>query len=1279
MLPLVKPQLVGPCSVCKQTEIGTKPQYRKLPLLTAIYVAVSEREINNLNAPGAFANAALSKAHHHSRRDQTYTKRHRDKLIQGSLENVSSHPLGELAVHESTLRRSRSLAISREDVFTDLEISKAPRNRRSQLIPRAKLIDKYSTKDRCLQRGLSQESLYTNERNLIKRKSSVGGDYGVPQQILSSGPKSQLIVANHVENEGVEEEDGDEDRAEKDLPYIHINNFPQPQAVGSGGGAGEIDSLDSNYHNKTSLNTIYGVSHENLVYPDVGLSLPNYYPDSKCDTDLSFTDNVSVNDTITTQEAVISDKSNPQINGFSIKQSKNHRQKENISYDENIVLSKNTLYDKIAENNYYAKSKPRTIRGNTPYRQESESFYNGKPRSLPNYTSNYDSESSLSDYDPKYYEPIEKLTSDTKSENATETESDSNQQISKVIKEDNENENIFINKSDFSNIEANPIYDEIPLVTDITLITKEIDQIPEQTANLIPPANPIKTSIQVQGIEEDYIKREVSENSDEYRTIVNVSDEKSINNNPESEDGSPREAKKHSHNYLKEFLETQKGSKKPLQNFLSKRISRAFNGERSKPKKASNLIDNQYFSLPDITVSKNLQKCEKIDRKLRKCDSKQNKNIPEPSTTTNRFIVNIGNHFDVTAHSSIPVDFELKISKIPKSQKSKKHKSTTEDREKSFLDAVKNLKQTLKPESKINKITVNGEDITDLDCFQRDKEVEVLIEDKMSEKKEITKEYQEKIHTMRNYWGNIVNDQPKAEKSDLTKEETEQHKCKIVGVQTKVEEVKKKFEKVEEASEKPSIVQTAKQIFEKKPTRKAKDCRGLLENPFFENQLESLSSNVVEIIEKPKHHKPVVKSKSITSEPEFDHVRYRVMKSDLFQKKIFANCEKESQFDGLMQYLQDYSFQELLIDNNIVIIEPIRTNVQYIGPKKCKTTRNMTQFVRKSSKDDGVDKNGMKRHFFYHPIRVNREVNDDELPNPDTVKQVRQLFEGGLTRSQSSKNLDMMGTQQYTQIDPDKDRCSATDSNPSELGSNENLYETLDNDLCCDQYVSEDIMEKIRECGTSITYYGGRVLNKRSGKCDSMTKAIMDEIQNQKRHSECNCRKNSTGKSVTFIDNNKAQDNNDTYQGIKFKLLKSNSCSSRLELVGTKNLAEYRNKFISKQKQLIEQHNLKKQNEEKIEDTKNEAHKSPTTKEKNVINESIKENINKSPKIIGEEMKTTKKLIQWGEMNVDGRTYTGINFTKNTAPPKPNYDYHNYVIPKTKKLDEMEFEPYEIA
>lgn len=48
-------------------------------------------------------------------------------------------------------------------------------------------------------------------------------------------------------------------------------------------------------------------------------------------------------------------------------------------------------------------------------------------------------------------------------------------------------------------------------------------------------------------------------------------------------------------------------------------------------------------------------------------------------------------------------------------------------------------------------------------------------------------------------------------------------------------------------------------------------------------------------------------------------------------------------------------------------------------------------------------------------------------------------------------------------------------------------------------YVSQDVLEKIRECGSTVTYYGGRVLDKRNEHISTMTRAIMREIRGQDR------------------------------------------------------------------------------------------------------------------------------------------------------------------------------------
>ncbi|GJQ70518.1 hypothetical protein Trydic_g22924 [Trypoxylus dichotomus] len=409
-----------------------------------------------------------------------------------------------------------------------------------------------------------------------------------------------------------------------------------------------------------------------------------------------------------------------------------------------------------------------------------------------------------------------------------------------------------------------------------------------------------------------------------------------------------------------------------------------------------------------------------------------------------------------------------------------------------------------------------------------------------------------------------------------------------------------------------------------------------------------------------------------------------------------------------MQYLQDYSFQELLIDNNIVIIEPIRSNIKYEPRKNSRTSRNITQLVHKTKNSGNHENIGAKRHFFYHPIRVNREVNDDELPNPDTVKQVRQFFECGLKKSHSTKDLEEINKSEQKEADPDKDRCSTTtDTNSttsamSDYGSNENLFESLD--YCCDHYISEDALEKIREKGTTVTYYGGRILNRYNGKSISLTKSIMDEIRRNQKSSDCGCRKNSNcGKGIIITEELSRNKNKDQYQGVRFKLLKSNSCSSRLELVGTKNLSEYRNKYLSKQKQLIDEHNKKKQEALKEMNQENDFTEIMTINlqsngeqkasdckvinfiDKNALNENIKQqseirSSDQSPKIIGEEMKSAKaKDPSFNKINGD-KSYTPAVASVTFAEPisKVSYDY-SFENVRQQPQNDMEFEPYEIA
>ncbi|KAL9911700.1 javelin isoform 1-T1 [Glossina fuscipes fuscipes] len=153
---------------------------------------------------------------------------------------------------------------------------------------------------------------------------------------------------------------------------------------------------------------------------------------------------------------------------------------------------------------------------------------------------------------------------------------------------------------------------------------------------------------------------------------------------------------------------------------------------------------------------------------------------------------------------------------------------------------------------------------------------------------------------------------------------------------------------------------------------------------------------------------PNVSASSDVNEPAFDHIRYKVLKSQqLLRSNGLKRNKKEAQFDGLIQYLQEYSFKELLSNNNVVIVEPVRTKIERPLQATPSTpgihvsslfSNKLNGKKQTGIEDDAKRKSsgansGIKRHFFYQPVRVNRELYEEELPNPDTVRNVRKFFE----------------------------------------------------------------------------------------------------------------------------------------------------------------------------------------------------------------------------------------------------------------------------------------------
>ncbi|XP_050343104.1 protein javelin [Nymphalis io] len=602
-----------------------------------------------------------------------------------------------------------------------------------------------------------------------------------------------------------------------------------------------------------------------------------------------------------------------------------------------------------------------------------------------------------------------------------------------------------------------------------------------------------------------------------------------------------------------------------------------------------------------------------------------------------------------------------------------------------------------------NKVTINSQR-TELNCETREENKDIKTENNVKEKLnnaiKTDMEYQEKINSVKNYWSKLIekspentNKQDSLEKTEIldisndnnkVEEENNKDTTNTNTPEVSVGSIIKSLESVKIVDSIKKISQTKLQLW-KDESEKVKSDTEIEESPvekiFKENTSTIYENSTPEkIIKKPeiemcrdtpeieivelscednqnqKTQATLIKAKGYEKGcDEFDHVRYKVMKSELFKNSMIANYRKEAQFDGLLQYLQDYSFQELLVNNNIVIIEPVRTKVEP-APRKntnTETCKIPPTMLKKHEYTSHVDKskNAIRRHFFYHPIRVNKEIIEEELPNPDTVKKVRNLFEdtlkmkspmghdpplvedsSGLARratsyrnlSEETKSSKVSGKKKIIKqltIDTNFgikkwDNASLSSGVSSgDLSSNneyetdglspysqktlkDNVYSSSDEylcdsasqDFCCEsQYVSPDILKKIRECGTSVTYYGGKVLNsKTSSAVSPMTKAIMEEIKSLQKNcsrdcyscqtkckgERCSClvadkhqqmvsEKQTTDKYANFENNLNEEKNKRTegFPGFKFKLVKSNSCSSRLELTGTDETKSSRFKF----------------------------------------------------------------------------------------------------------------------
>lgn len=88
-----------------------------------------------------------------------------------------------------------------------------------------------------------------------------------------------------------------------------------------------------------------------------------------------------------------------------------------------------------------------------------------------------------------------------------------------------------------------------------------------------------------------------------------------------------------------------------------------------------------------------------------------------------------------------------------------------------------------------------------------------------------------------------------------------------------------------------------------------------------------------------------------------------------------------------------------------MIIEPIRTKIEQISNKSTDSQILACKITAGAGKMSSDNKSTLRKHFFYHPIRVNKELLEEELPTPDTVSKAKKLFEETmLFRSMKTNN-----------------------------------------------------------------------------------------------------------------------------------------------------------------------------------------------------------------------------------------------------------------------------------
>lgn len=187
------------------------------------------------------------------------------------------------------------------------------------------------------------------------------------------------------------------------------------------------------------------------------------------------------------------------------------------------------------------------------------------------------------------------------------------------------------------------------------------------------------------------------------------------------------------------------------------------------------------------------------------------------------------------------------------------------------------------------------------------------------------KEFQEKVDSVRTYWSKLIDEQEQEEEAKehyATDEyaQPQEEEIEIAPPTIPVHDAESSFKKARMKPSpptpppipSPAILKPVGQNPLKTNTPPSSPDINHPREPLKKALTNGKSAHITPSVQfvdlDDKKQAALVKVQGSDSQ-DFDHVRYKVVKSDTFQKNILTQNKKEAQFDGLLQYLQDYSFQ----------------------------------------------------------------------------------------------------------------------------------------------------------------------------------------------------------------------------------------------------------------------------------------------------------------------------------------------------------------------------------